>query len=148
MRTLSLLPLLLAACSQPEENAAVSATKSDTIAGVYEGSGRMTMPDRLCLTGKGAKARFGLIMGSDGRRSCIVRGRVNRVDTKLTLAIDGDPACALTGTLTATGVNLGQAQGRECSYFCGAGTQLRAASFDKGSAQAERVTDLVGEPLC
>ncbi len=115
------------------------------------------MPNRICLTGEGTKTRFGLVMGSDGRSSCTARGRVDRSGPKLAFVVDGDPACALTATLTDTKLDLDAARGKECSYYCGTGTQFQAASFYKsggfykaGRTQAEvrEVVDLVGEPLC
>lgn len=153
MRTLFLAALALTGCSQPLPTDAprADAGTGDTVAGLYERAGPSVKPDRICIVGRGADLRFGLVMQGRATSSCTARGHVTRDGSKLRLRIDGAPACNLSATLSGGGLALAPASGAECSYYCGAGAALTAGDFARtGSnpADLQSVADIVGEPLC
>ena len=151
MRITILLPLLLTACSEPAEKAVVPAIAGDSVAGLYERAGVPDKPSRICIAGEGADLRFGLNSSYEGPESCTAKGRVRRAGSAVRLLIDGEPACSLSATVTATGLTLNRPEGPECSYYCGGNTGLDEGEFAKvGSTQADtkKAVDLVGDPLC
>lgn len=150
MRTMLLLPMLLAACSQPTEDAAPPASRLTSIAGLYERAASGDVIDRICLTAE-KPARFGLSIPGEGTAGCTARGEVSAQGAKLALRIDGAPACDLRVTTTAAGLTLEAARGRECAYYCGPGASMIPGAFIRtgtSAADIRKVADLVGEPLC
>lgn len=149
MRALIFLPMLLIGCSEPEPSRPTSG--ASPIVGLYERAGVPDRPSRICIVGQGAQTRFGLNASYEGPESCTAKGRVQSTGPVLTFAIDGDPACRLAATKTATGLLLNAPEGRECAYYCGRNTGLDAGPFEKvgdTEADARKAVDLVGEPLC
>lgn len=145
-----MLPLLAAGCSGGKE-AVPPRPVTDTLAGLYEGSGTPATPRRICIAGNGPEARFGLNSSYEEPESCTAKGRVSRAGAKLTLVIDGDPACTLSATVTRTGLTLDKAQGPECGYYCGRNTVMTFGAFQKvGTSAADigKAVDIAGEPLC
>lgn len=151
MRSLILL-LALAACSKPAAQAPEAPeTRGSSLVGLYERAGIPDEPSRICIAADGDTHRFGLKSSYEGPESCMAKGRVRRSGARLTLAIDGHPACALTATITATGLTLGEPEGPECGYYCGRNTGLDGGPFEKvgaTEADARKAVDIAGEPLC
>ena len=147
---LALLPL--AACADaPGGDGAPAATAPTSLVGLYERAGVPGRPSRICIGGAPGAERFGISTSYEGPQSCTAMGRVRRERSKLTLLIDGDPACSLSATVTGAGVTLDDASGPECPYYCGADTRFDPGPFAKvGStaADARRAVDVAGEPLC
>lgn len=152
MRLMLLLPLLLSACSKPaDEDAATPARAASPLVGLYERAGVPDEPSRLCIVGDGGSLRFGLRSSYEGPESCTMEGRIEAAGARLTLRIDGAPACALSATVAEDGIELGEPRGAECSYYCGRNTTLdrgRFARVGTGEAAARRAVDIAGEPLC
>lgn len=149
MRTLILLPFLFSACSQPAEQAPVAAA-AGSIAGLYERVAPGDAIDRVCLTA-GTPTRFGLVTAGEGAANCTAKGEVSVEGAKLTLRIDGAPACRIGATTTVTGLTLDAADGGECAYYCGATARLTPGAFTKAGASAvdiRKVVDIAGDPLC
>lgn len=124
---------------------------ASSLVGLYERAGAGAIPDRICMTGQGSDARFGLVTRSAGAATCTAEGAVTRDGAALTLAIDGAPACALRATTTAAGLTFAAPEGAECAYYCGAGAELAPGDFAKvggTEADARRTVDVVGEPVC
>lgn len=150
MRALLLLPILLVACSQPSGDATAPASRSASIAGLYERVAPGDVIDRICLTAD-KPARFGLSIPGEGAVSCTARGEVSAQGAKLALRIDGAPACDLRATTTAAGLTLDTAEGRECAYYCGSTASLTPGAFTRtgtSAADIRKAVDLVGDPLC
>lgn len=151
MRMTILLPLLLAACSQPAEKTQSKVTDADAPVGLYERAGVPGKPSRICIAGQGGEMRFGLNSSYEGPESCTAKGRVRQAGSALTLVIDGNPACTLSANLTGRGLTLNRPEGAECSYYCGGNSGLDEGPFEKvgdTEAAARKAVDLVGEPLC
>lgn len=153
MRILILLPMLLAACSEPAQDAGPPMASNSPV-GLYERSGVPDRPSRICIAGQGAAMRFGVNTSYEGPQSCTAKGTVRQAGASLTLLIDGNPACSLKATATATGLSLDSAEGPECAYYCGTntgfdpGAQNAFAKVGSTEADARRAVDLVGDPLC
>lgn len=148
---LVLMLLAAAGCSSQAREAEPRAAATGALTGLYERAGVPDQPSRICIAGEGSKTRFGLNASYEGPESCTARGRMRSAGSALTFAIDGDPACRLTGTKTATGLVLNQPEGPECEYYCGRNTTLDSGPFEKvGSTErdAGRVVDIGGDPLC
>lgn len=152
MRALFLIPLMLASCSQAEEEAEAPAIPvTGSLAGLYERAGADEIPDRICIGGTSEDLRFGLVTQGDGPSNCTARGSVQRTGATLALRIDGAPACTLSATTIQAGLALGTATGAECAYYCGANAQLTPGAFVKIGARPtdiRKTVDVAGDPLC
>ncbi len=153
MRTLFLfLPMLLTACSQPaSDGAGAGMVEAGSVAGLYEKPGISSVPDRICITGEGGTARFGMVTQGQAGRSCSAKGHAQRTGRSLALRIEGSPDCAVSATMSATGLTLDGARGAECVYYCGRDAAFGSGAFTKtGTSEVDirKVVDLVGEPLC
>lgn len=152
MRSVILLAAL-AACSDAGTAPGEAPAKvvGSSIVGLYERAGIPDQPSRICIIADGEGHRFGYKSSYEGPQNCSAKGRVVRSGSTLEFAIDGDPACSLSATVTATGLMLGKSEGPECSYYCAANAELEPGPFEKvgsSATDARRAVDLVGEPLC
>ena len=146
-----LLIFALAGCSEAADRPAAADRRTASVVGLYERAGVPDRPSQICVSADEEQLRFGLRSSYEGPENCMMKGRVEQAGSALRLRIDGDPACSVSGTITATGLTLAQPQGAECSYYCGRNTDLDGGDFAKvggTEADARKAVDIAGEPLC
>ena len=171
MKKLMLAALFLASCSQSGEDdreqksgsavapqprsapaAQPSAEKGEiaSLVGLYEGGGEPR--NQMCVVkGKGGEQRFGLIVWGASQHSCMGSGTITREGDKLRLAMAGDSACTIEGTISGKTIKLPSGVPQGCSYYCGARASLGGAALTQaatGEQAALRAKDVVGESLC
>jgi hypothetical protein len=129
--------------SQP----ASSAASETRLAGLYEG-GSVAQKNQMCIVEKGGGAQFGLIVWGGNLHSCSGAGRAERSGEKLTLTMTGDEACRIDAVLKDGNVTLPAKLPLGCAYYCGARASLEGARFTRAGDDAEKATDIAGDPLC
>ncbi|MDQ4086779.1 MAG: hypothetical protein M3177_02000 [Pseudomonadota bacterium] len=156
MRSLLLLPLLLAGCGtgavgNRADEAVATAVQTATLTGLYEGGGG-SQRSQLCIVEHATgDSRFGLVHRGAGDASCSGAGSAVRQDSVLRLTMEGDEPCVVEAAIEGGRVTFPAAAAPGCAYYCGAGANLAGAVFEKvgGTSQdAARARDLVGDPLC
>ena len=136
-KTIFILPLVLAACSQEPA--------SPTLAtGSFAGEGR----NRLCIEGSGDQMRAGLIVYGEGNANCSASGKLSRSGEQWALVPKGesDDGCRIAIDIAGGGATVGQLP-PNCAYYCGAGASMSGAKF-RLDRPADKATDLAGDSLC
>ena len=169
MKKLLLAALLLASCSSSEDSnrqdgggsrsGATTGGQEEPaqqrgalagLIGLYEGGG--TPRNQMCVVkGKGGEERFGLIIWGGYQQSCMGSGTITRTGDRIRLAMAGDSACTIEGTIAGKKIKLPSSVPQGCSYYCGSRASLGGAELTQQATTKEaamRAKDIVGEPLC
>ena len=163
MKKLVIVMLILAGCSRGGEQNQAAETRDQpqvqrapepatSLTGLYEG-GNSDRPNQLCIVedGKGAPARFGLVVWGGGLHSCSGTGTTERQGDRLTLTMAGDETCTIEAKMEDDTLVLPASAPEGCAYYCGARATLADARFARTGttpADARKARDLVGDPLC
>ena len=135
MRTILLLTMLLAACSQQPAEPSLQT-------GTFAGQGR----DRLCIAGNAGAFRAGFIPYGEGDANCSASGSLEQAGQGWVLVPKGEGDCRIPLNIAGNAATIGQPPAA-CSYYCGPGASVASKSFSR-SPDATPAVDLAGDPLC
>ena len=135
MRCFLFAVLCLAGCSQ-------EAAAPELAIGTYVGEGR----SQLCIAGKGAEQRAGVISYGAGDANCSASGRLTRVGADWMLIPRGEGDCRIPFSARGNQVRIGVVPG-SCAYYCGPGAALANRRFAL-QPNAGEAADAFGDPLC
>lgn len=164
MRLLLLASLILAACGDNSPDvgkgrktgakpaAQAAAPSNSDLLGLYERRRENGETDRMCVVaGPDGGARFGLVAGGQGGRSCSGSGTVRAVQGRARIAMTGDRACSFDARIEGRSLVFPDTVPAGCSYYCAAGARLGQVTLARtgtSRADAMKALDLVGDPLC
>ena len=135
MRSILLLSLALAACSQQPAEPSLQT-------GTFAGDGR----DRLCIAGEAGALRAGLIAYGQGDVNCSASGSLQQAGEEWVLVPKGEGGCRISIEIEGNSVRIGQPPAA-CTYYCGPGATMAGKSFSR-SDMGSKAVDLAGDPLC
>jgi hypothetical protein len=145
MRSILLMALVLASCSQAQQPAEPSIPT-----GVFAGQGS---GDRLCIAGEAGHYRAGLIIYGKGAVNCSAVGRIEGEGTNMALVPRGEGDCRIPLSIDGDMMRIGTVPAA-CSYYCGPGAKLAGNAFSLANPAQTRdgspaiAVDLAGDPLC
>jgi hypothetical protein len=134
MRSIFLLSLLMAACSQPPD--------APTIAtGTYSGGGG----DRLCIAGEAGAYRSGLIAYGQNDVNCSASGSLEPAGAGWVLIPKGEGPCRIPLQVQGNVATIGQPP-EACTYYCGPGADMAGRTYRR--SLGAKAVDFAGDPLC
>ena len=137
MRPFVLIAVIaLASCTKPPPPGA-------ELIGTYRGVGR----DALCIAKDGERLKAGLITYGDNDPNCSLRGTAVVAGDGLTIIPRGDSACRVELRIANDSVTIGR-NPAACAFYCGPGADFAGRKLKKAAADAARVSDFAGDPLC